>query len=164
MRLIQYSVFVLFCVWWWWWIRVLLLFVGECWSFLEARLAQWIAYQTSNLGVAGSSPASRTLCSTRSLYGTKQCPFVLQHFKSFLPSIHLFNAHIPIDTPMFVSSPCTPSSRWIVRHILARPGLSEHYSNPYTRAPHGLQTSIHLVPVLAPFVAVSATHVSAAVG
>ena len=26
-----------------------------------ARLAQWIAYQTSNLGVAGSSPASRTL-------------------------------------------------------------------------------------------------------
>jgi hypothetical protein len=29
--------------------------------FFEARLAQWIAYQTSNLGVAGSSPASRTL-------------------------------------------------------------------------------------------------------
>ena len=30
-------------------------------SRFRARLAQWIAYQTSNLGVAGSSPASRTL-------------------------------------------------------------------------------------------------------
>ena len=28
-------------------------------DFFDARLAQWIAYQTSNLGVAGSSPASR---------------------------------------------------------------------------------------------------------
>ena len=36
--------------------------VGVCGlSRFEARLAQWIAYQTSNLGVAGSSPASRTL-------------------------------------------------------------------------------------------------------
>ena len=40
-----------------------LLFVVGSIPFLEARLAQWIAYQTSNLGVAGSSPALRTLCS-----------------------------------------------------------------------------------------------------
>jgi hypothetical protein len=40
---------------------VLWLFVDVLVTVLEARLAQWIAYQTSNLGVAGSSPASRTL-------------------------------------------------------------------------------------------------------
>jgi hypothetical protein len=63
--------FVLVCLWFAYLMVVVLV------TFLEARLAQWIAYQTSNLGVAGSSPASRTLL-------LKTAPHTHQHQRSFL--------------------------------------------------------------------------------
>lgn len=83
-----------------------LLFVVVCEAVSDARLAQWIAYQTSNLGVAGSSPASRT------------CSFFLTH--------HTPHTTIKLDTATLQRSR-NPTPHYCIYHLSA---YKPHCSQP----------------------------------